>query len=53
MDKKTKKIPKCNLEWREGKAVVVCDTKADQKIAYEMVVEGIIIEVKPDKVVTA
>lgn len=43
-----KKIPKCNLEFKDGKAVVVCDTKEDQKMVYEMVVEGIVIEVKPE-----
>ncbi len=51
MTEKTDKIPRCNLEFRDGKAFVVCDTKADQKIAYEAVVEGITIEVKPERVV--
>lgn len=51
MAEKIGKVPRCNLEFRDGKAFVVCDTKADQKIAYEAVVEGITIEVRPEKVV--
>lgn len=48
--KKVAGIPKCKLEFREGKAVVVCETKEDQKIAYEAVIEGVVIEVRPEKV---
>lgn len=43
-------VPKCKLDFRDGRAFVVCETKEDQKLAYEAVVEGITIEVKPEKV---
>jgi len=51
--KELAKVPRCKLNFRDGKAFIVCETKTDQKIAYEMVVEGIVIEVKPEKVVKA
>lgn len=43
------KVPKCKIEFRDdGKAYVVCETKADQKIAYGAIIEGVIVEVKPE-----
>lgn len=48
--KESIKVPRCKLEFRDGKAVIVCLTKADQKQAYSLVSEGIIIEVKKPKV---
>ncbi|GAI61995.1 unnamed protein product [marine sediment metagenome] len=47
--KELAKVPKCNIEFRDdGKAYVVCDTKADQKMAYGAIIEGVIVEVKPE-----
>lgn len=48
--KESIKVPRCKLEFRDGKAIIVCDSKADQKDAYAMVADGIIIEVKKPKV---
>lgn len=48
---KIAKIPKCEIQWREGKGFIVCATKSDQKLASEMVIEGVVIEVRPDLLV--
>lgn len=49
MSKNKKKIlvPQCKIEFRDNKAIIVCDSKEDQYIAYSMVSEGVTIEVKP------
>lgn len=50
VERVAKSVPKCRLEFRDGKAVIVCQSKADQKEAYDMVATGILIEVKEPKV---
>lgn len=49
VEKTDVKVPKCEIEFRDdGKAYVLCETKEDQKIAYGAIIDGVIVEVKPD-----